>query len=278
MGTIDYKGLKFNQENFLEVNDTLVLEGPLKIFINGEIFTITMRSPGNDDELTRGLLYSEDIYKDKDENPKIDITEKDNLGHPLSINVTIDPSKIGDKYLNKRNLLSVASCGICGKTDFEALHPDIKTTNKNTAQLNPFLVGKMFSQMNDLQRTFRKSGGSHAAAAFTLNAEILSLQEDIGRHNAVDKVIGDLLLHAKLKEAKCLTVSGRISYEIVSKCFVAGIPFLAAVSAPSSLAVDFAKELGIALMAFCRDGNFTIYSHSEKIKTLKENNNWRKAI
>jgi FdhD protein len=144
-------------------------------------------------------------------------------------------------------------------------------------QLDPALVGKMFHRMNELQRTFRQSGGSHAAAAFTIDGEILSLHEDIGRHNAVDKVVGDLLLKQKLKEAKCLIVSGRISYEIVSKCFVAGIPFLAAVSAPSSLAVDFSKELGITLMAFCREGDLTVYSHPSKLKNNDISNNRLKA-
>ena len=276
MGTLHYKGFKFSQGSFLEVNDSLALEGPLKISINGTIFTITMRSPGNDEELIRGLLYSEDIYKDKTHHPILQVTETDNLGNAIVINAIIDENKIGDKYLNKRNLLSVASCGICGKTDFDTSHPGASQI-KSTMQLDPALVGKMFHRMNELQRTFRQSGGSHAAAAFTIDGEILSLHEDIGRHNAVDKVVGDLLLKQKLKEAKCLIVSGRISYEIVSKCFVAGIPFLAAVSAPSSLAVDYSKELGITLMAFCREGDLTVYSHPTKLKNNDISNNRLKA-
>lgn len=276
MGTLHYKGFKFSQGSFLEVNDSLALEGPLKISINGTIFTITMRSPGNDEELIRGLLYSEDIYKDKTHHPVLQVTETDNLGNAIAINAIIDENKIGDKYLNKRNLLSVASCGICGKTDFDTSHPGASQI-KSTMQLDPALVGKMFHRMNELQRTFRQSGGSHAAAAFTIDGEILSLHEDIGRHNAVDKVVGDLLLKQKLKEAKCLIVSGRISYEIVSKCFVAGIPFLAAISAPSSLAVDYSKELGITLMAFCREGDLTVYSHPTKLKNNDISNNRLKA-
>lgn len=276
MGTLHYKGFKFSQGSFLEVNDSLALEGPLKISINGTIFTITMRSPGNDEELIRGLLYSEDIYKDKTHHPVLQVTETDNLGNAIAINAIIDENKIGDKYLNKRNLLSVASCGICGKTDFDTSYPGASQI-KSTMQLDPALVGKMFHRMNELQRTFRQSGGSHAAAAFTIDGEILSLHEDIGRHNAVDKVVGDLLLKQKLKEAKCLIVSGRISYEIVSKCFVAGIPFLAAVSAPSSLAVDYSKELGITLMAFCREGDLTVYSHPTKLKNNDISNNRLKA-
>jgi FdhD protein len=120
--------------------------------------------------------------------------------------------------------------------------------------------------MNALQHSFHQSGGTHAAAAFTIEGELLSSMEDIGRHNAVDKVIGQLLLSKKLEEAACLTVSGRISYEIVVKCFKARIPFLAAVSAPSTLAVDYAEELGITLLAFCRQNRATCYSHTYRTK------------
>ena len=119
--------------------------------------------------------------------------------------------------------------------------------------------------MSALQFAFHQSGGTHAAAAFTLHGELLCLKEDIGRHNAVDKVIGDLILTQKLDPASCLTVSGRVSYEIIIKCFKAGIPIIAAVSAPSSLAVDYAKELGITLLAFCRDKRATCYSHPRRV-------------
>ena len=117
--------------------------------------------------------------------------------------------------------------------------------------------------MNAAQHNFKQSGGTHAAAAFSIDGELLSTMEDIGRHNAVDKVVGDLILEDKIDAAKVLTVSGRISYEIVVKCFKAKIPFLAAVSAPSSLAVDYAKELGITLFAFCREDRVTCYSNLE---------------
>ena len=119
--------------------------------------------------------------------------------------------------------------------------------------------------MKKEQPTFHQSGGSHAAAAFTNCSELLAIMEDIGRHNAVDKVIGKLINSNQLNEAKCLIVSGRISYEIVSKAFAAKIPILGAVSAPSTLAVDFAKELGITLLGFCRDNKATCYAHPERI-------------
>ena len=131
--------------------------------------------------------------------------------------------------------------------------------------IDPEIVLNMFRQMNSNQDTFRQSGGSHASAAFTKEGEMLTIREDIGRHNAVDKVIGSLLYSGKLDLARCMTVSGRISYEIVSKCYAAGIPFLAAVSAPSSMAVDMAEKMGITLLAFCRESKLTAYSNTERL-------------
>jgi len=125
--------------------------------------------------------------------------------------------------------------------------------------------------MNTFQFDFRESGGTHAAAVFTINGDLLSAMEDIGRHNAVDKAVGKLIANKQFKSAKIMTVSGRISYEIVIKCFKARIPFLAAVSAPSSLAVDYAKELGITLFAFCRDERATCYSNPQRTKINTNN-------
>lgn len=265
MSVIKYNAFQFTGSKNQPVQDDLAIEGPLSISINDEVFTITMRSPGNDEALIRGLLFTEDIYKSKTDNPKIEIVSKDNLNQTLTVNVLVNPELLGDRYLNKRNLLSVASCGICGKTELSTPTAN-HSSNSSKTQIDADLIPELFKRMNENQGTFKQSGGSHASAAFSPTGELLSLQEDIGRHNAVDKVIGDLLLHQKLNHAKILLVSGRISYEIVSKCFVAGIPVLAAVSAPSSLAVDFAKELGITLIAFCRNEKFTVYSHPDKIK------------
>ena len=129
---------------------------------------------------------------------------------------------------------------------------------------------KMFDAMKKGQPTFHQSGGSHAAAAFDSKGKLLVIMEDIGRHNAVDKVIGHLINNNLLNEAKCMVVSGRISYEIVTKVFAAKIPILGAVSAPSTLAVDFAKELGITLLGFCRENKATCYAHPQRIYTLTD--------
>ena len=257
----NYQGRKFIDGSITNVNDNLTVEQALQININGEPFSITMRTPGNDDELIRGLLYSEDIYRSS-VNLNIELAENKEKS-TTEANIEINESLLKSGYLNSRSFLSAASCGICGKTELDDIDTSCKVDDKN--QLSHANLLKMFDAMKAAQHTFHKSGGSHAAAAFTNNGELLSIREDIGRHNAVDKVIGHLINNNSLKGAKCLTVSGRISYEIISKAFAAKIPILAAVSAPSPLAVDFAKELGITLLGFCRENKATCYSHPNRI-------------
>ena len=159
----------------------------------------------------------------------------------------------------------MSSCGICGKTELDDVST-MGTKIDNIAKLDIDVLHRLFIKMNEHQYNFHKSGGTHAAVAFNLNGDLLCAKEDIGRHNAVDKVVGNLIVEGIMDEASCLTVSGRISYEIVVKCFKANIPYLAAVSAPSSLAVDYAKELGITLFAFCRDGRATCYANAQHIE------------
>jgi len=259
-----YKGKKFCDDNLIYVDDNLTVEQALQIKINNKSFTITMRTPGNDKELIRGLLYSEDVYKDLNQNIESILNEDKDKSITIA-NVTIPKKDIGNGYSNSRSLLSVSSCGICGKTELEEIDATTKLTEKDLIAI-PALY-QMFEVMQKSQPTFHQSGGSHAAAAFTTEGHVLSIKEDIGRHNAVDKVIGDLILSSQLKQATCLIVSGRISYEIVSKAFAAKIPILAAVSAPSTLAVDYAKELGVTLLGFCRENKATCYSHPHRIKS-----------
>ncbi|MCE2495278.1 MAG: formate dehydrogenase accessory sulfurtransferase FdhD [Flavobacteriales bacterium] len=168
------------------------------------------------------------------------------------------------KGLVSRSLLSVSSCGICGKTELSYLEFSGERFS-DPQRVDVELIPSLFDKMETTQHGFSASGGSHAASAFTLDGELLCTMEDIGRHNAVDKVVGDLILSDRFHKAKIMTVSGRLSYEIAIKCFKAQIPFLAAVSAPSSLAVDYAKELGITLFAFCRKNRITCYAHPERV-------------
>ena len=238
-----------------QVEDALVLEHPLQIIINGSPLSITMQTPGDERDLVRGLLYSEDIFRDKDHELHMELVTG-SQGVIDSVSVKIPDEILGDGYMNSRQLLSVASCGICGRTKFEGRSGKMS----KRAKFDYIQVPALFEKMFQSQTLFKATGGCHGVAAFSITGEMLSLREDIGRHNAMDKVIGHLLHQKRLKEAAIVLVSGRLSYEIVSKCFMAGIPALAAVSSPSTLAVDFAKELGVELMAFCRDGRLTVYS------------------
>jgi FdhD protein len=263
MATNRYQAIKYTTNIIDRVDDNLTIEEALQININGKPFSITMRTPNNDDSLIRGLLYSEDIYRG-DDNLTINYTknEEDSL---TEANIIIDEAHLKKGYSNSRNFLSASSCGICGKTELEDI--DTSCTIDENSKLKISDLHKMFELMKNEQNTFQLSGGSHAAAAFSLNGDLLCVMEDIGRHNAVDKVIGYLINTNTLNQAKVFTVSGRISYEIVSKAFAAKIPFLTAVSAPSSLAVDFAKELGITLLGFCRKDKATCYAHPNRIST-----------
>ena len=257
MQTLRYEGLRITNKSSQKVNDALVVEAALQININNSPYTVVMRTPGDDSELIRGLFYAEDIYKKK-EKLNIEFIENRKNGFSL-INVKIDKNNLGKGYLNKRTLLSVSSCGICGKQKLE----DITYEGKKLVDKMNFDTSKleaMFSEMKKQQDTFEISGGSHAASLFDKDYTLLTLKEDIGRHNAVDKVIGHLLNNNTLNQAKCLLVSGRVSYEIISKAFIAKIPILVAISACSTLAVDFAKEFGICLIGFSRGTKATIYS------------------
>ncbi|SHN03805.1 formate dehydrogenase accessory sulfurtransferase FdhD [Polaribacter sp. KT 15] len=263
MQTFIYQGLKITDSNQSSTEDNLVVEAPLQININNDAYTVVMRTPDNDFELIRGLLYAEDIYK-KSSALEFEII-KTTQNIPAIINVNISKENLGKGYLNKRTLLSVSSCGICGKQELKDLEiSGKKLSNKNLLSANN--IHKMFVKMSALQNTFKDTGGSHAAAIFDKKNNLLSIKEDIGRHNAVDKIVGDLLINNNLKAANYLLVSGRVSYEIVSKAFIAKIPVIIAVSACSSLAVDFAKEFGICLIGFTRENKMTVYANPSYIQ------------
>lgn len=257
-----HKALKFQNNTFQNVEDLLVLEESLLINVNFKPFTLTMRTPDNEEELVRGLLFTENILN-KSVPYKYTIVEKKN-GIITSVNVDIDEVNLPKEIYDKRNLLSVSSCGICGKIEKNEFL-NHKKSIQTEIKLNPLAVLKLLNQMKTEQTLFNQTGGCHGVAAFSENLELLSIQEDIGRHNATDKVIGNLLLNNNLSKAKIIVVSGRVSYEIVSKVFMAQIPFLIAVSSPSSLAVELAEELGITLLAFSRDDRFTCYSNKENL-------------
>ena len=258
-----YRATKFENHQQVEVHDALAEERALQIHINGKPFTITMRTPGSDPELVTGLLFTEDVYiADKAlDIRKIFVEDGENYD---AVNVVVHPNELNDQFFQRRSLLSVSSCGICGKKEIEDLQ---WTTSplKSSLSIPIQQVSSWFDEMQSAQKIFKHTGGSHAASAFSQNGEMLAIQEDIGRHNAVDKVIGELRINRQMAEASVLLVSGRISYELVNKAHKAQIPVLAAVSAPSSFAVDYANSKGITLLGFCRGSSATCYTWKDRI-------------
>lgn len=259
------KALKYSDGEFRVVEDNLTAEEILRISINGKPFSITMRTPGFEDELVRGILFSEGVYTDLEWDPENYVTSRNACSYITAVNVSLPEELLKTRIEGARSLPSVASCGLCGKTELDTEQP--LPALQHSLKLPPLLIEKMFSEMRNHQSDFELSGGAHAAAAFSIEGNLLEVKEDIGRHNAFDKMIGSLILKRRLSAAQIATVSGRISYEIVSKCYLAGIPFLAAVSAPSSMAVEYCEKLGITLLGFCRGANFTVYSGSKNIDT-----------
>lgn len=249
---VKYQGVKISNSETVTVDDAISVEAPLRISINSDPFTVTMRTPGFDEDLATGLLYSEDIIKDFS---KVGF-EWQNTSAMDEVNVVIDQDHLREGFMNARNFLSVSSCGVCGKTEL----PEISGTVVNSVDISLFAIEAGYAAMKKLQHNFNETGGCHAAGILNYQNKLIAVREDIGRHNAVDKAIGNLIRSNKLKDGKVLLVSGRISYEIIIKTFRAKIPILAAVSSPSSLAIDYAKELGITLLAYCRKGKMTKYT------------------
>jgi FdhD protein len=250
-----YEGLQWRSGQVQTVLDALTIEHPLSIYINQEIFSLTMQTPGDELMLACGMLFTEGVYRTP-EIPTFRMVSENRFDHIDQIWFNIPTEQLNREVLTKRTMLSSSSCGICGTTELPIVEGHLDAHHEFT----PERVWEAMQSMAQIQNAYLTSGGCHGAAAFDTNGNLLSMGEDIGRHNAVDKTIGSLLFSDQLTSARLLTVSGRVSYEIVYKCFAAGIPHLAAVSAPSSLAVDYCKELGIRLYGFCRENRMTRYA------------------
>lgn len=247
-----------NNAGVLEtVQDEVTVEEILQLSVNGNPYTTTMRTPGSEEDLIRGILWTEDVYQGL-QNPIYTITEKNKEGYITKANVTLDPQLLGSGIHTQRNLLSVTSCGICGKYEIDKELSGEKLDAQHIPTIDE--LSRSFNGMKNQQTEFAQTGGCHAAAALNQQGEFLTVKEDIGRHNAVDKVIGYLANKQVMLQATLLLVSGRVSYEIVSKCYRAKIPVLASVSAPSTMAIEYCLEKGIALFAFCRDVKATRYA------------------
>jgi FdhD protein len=262
--TTSLQGRKFTPNGREEVQDVLTNEAPLQIHVNGKPFSVTMRTPGHEADLTRGILHSENVFTNKLLPLRTMSLNIDDEGNVTEINALIDEKDLDFGFDSGRSLTSVSSCGICGKEDLSSIEL-CGHALKDNARFSLGDINGMFDQMAEVQEAFIASGGCHASAAFDQDNNLLVIREDIGRHNAVDKVIGHLLNTNEIHKAKVLLVSGRVSYEIVSKAYYAGIPILAAISAPSSLAVKIADQFGVSLLGFCRTDKLTAYSHPDRI-------------
>jgi len=245
-------------------SDTLVREEPLEIRVRGKSIAVTMRTPGHDRELAAGFLLTEGIVRQRNEIVELaPCLESDSPENTL--NVFISPSVEIDFSRLTRHVFASSSCGLCGKASIESVHQHFPPIESKRSVAVQTLI-TLPNRMRAAQQTFSKTGGLHAAAIFDLEGNLLALREDAGRHNAVDKVLGWGFLENKLPfDSHVLLVSGRASFEIVQKALAARIPIIAAVSAPSSLAVEFALESNQTLIGFLRGKTFNAYTHPKRI-------------
>ena len=237
--------------------DKVVIEKPLQIIVNDTEFSMTMQTPGDERYLVRGLLHSEGVKHSFFRDFELSEVENGTIA-----NVKVICSK---EIQGNRTLASTSSCGLCGKKNIDDLFSGVTPVDREGI-LSATGIQQIYKKVAPQQHLFKDTGGCHAASAVDENGEIICVFEDIGRHNAVDKVIGYLLEHKILERAQVLTVSGRVSFEIIQKCARANIPFLCAISAPSSLAVETAEKWGITLAAFCRADRATFYSGWHRVE------------
>lgn len=256
-------------DNAVTRAETLVVEEPLEIRLNGRPVTVTMRTPGSDIELTQGFLLTEGIIAHRDDvvtvrycKGSVDAVNTYNV-----LDVTLAADVAAPDVDITRNFYSTSSCGVCGKASLDA----VRLVSSHCPGDDPSVVAAetlsaMPQQLRDAQQVFASTGGLHAAALFATDGSTLVVREDIGRHNAVDKVIGWAVEQDRIPLSETvLLVSGRASFELTQKAVMAGIPILAAVSAPSSLAVDLAGQSGLTLVAFLRGQSMNIYTRPDRI-------------
>ena len=254
--------------------DLLATEEPLGIRLDGSALTVTMRTPGDDVELAAGFLAGEAVVRSPDDIAEIRLCDGTPCGHGDHegmgniADVLLAPGvEVGSGA--RRNFMTTSACGVCGRTSIEdvCVQPAASLESDKT-QFWPSVLAALPDRLRQAQRVFARTGGLHAAGLFTSSGELIVIREDVGRHNAVDKLVGHALLRGQLPLAGCiLLVSGRASFELVQKAVLAGIPLLAAVSAPSSLAADLAEEAGLTLAGFLRGRSMNVYTHAHRIPT-----------
>lgn len=261
--------------------DTLVAEEPLEIRLNGKPLAITMRTPGDDFALAAGFLVSEGVLGSADDLQSIVYCAGATMGVPPGpsgtgggsntynvVDVKSAPGLVLPDINLERNVYTTSSCGLCGKASLDAVRTTARFPIADTppVRLGTGLLACLPDRLRAAQRVFDRTGGLHAAALFSEDGELLDIREDVGRHNAVDKLVGRALQDGRLPLSRAvLLVSGRASFELVQKAVMAGIPMLAAVSAPSSLAVDLAAETGLTLVGFLRGSSMNVYAGEHRI-------------
>ena len=254
--------------------DLLAAEEPLGIRVDGTALTMTMRTPGDDVELAAGFLVGEAIVRGRDDIAAMRVCDGTTCGH-----LDHDEGEIGNivdiglapgvevTTAARRAFLTTSACGVCGKTSIDdiCVLPQAPLSADATV-FDPAVIASLPARLREAQRVFSSTGGLHAAGLFTAGGELLVAREDVGRHNAVDKVVGWALLRDRLPLAGCaLLVSGRASFELAQKAVLAGIPLLAAVSAPSSLAAELADEAGLTLVGFLRGESMNVYAGAQRV-------------
>jgi FdhD protein len=272
-----YKVTKFKKNRLENTEDFISIEEPLEIslkykdnekFISRSL-SITMRTPGNDEDLVRGFLFNEQII----ENIK-DIESIESFGEKVGqyniqnkIIVTLNNSKNINISKIKKDFLSNSSCGVCGKSSLDALEITKKQkASKSNPKISKDIIIKSPNTLRQNQSEFAKTGGIHASGLFSSNGDLLSLKEDVGRHNALDKLIGDSLLNGFLKpEDQFITCSGRLNFELVQKVLMTNIGLMIGVGAPTSLAIDLANRFDMTLIGFVKEDSFNIYTNNQKV-------------
>ncbi|MFG2681523.1 formate dehydrogenase accessory sulfurtransferase FdhD [Streptomyces sp. NPDC048392] len=252
--------------------DTLVAEEPLEIRLNGKPLAITMRTPGDDFALAAGFLVSEGVLAERTDLQNIVYCAGATDGGGSNTYNVVDVRTgahvpVPDITL-ERNVYTTSSCGLCGKASLDAVRTTARWPISDTppVRVTPKLLAGLPDRLRASQRVFDRTGGLHAAALFTEDGELVDVREDVGRHNAVDKLVGRALQNGGLPLSRSvLLVSGRASFELAQKAVMAGIPVLAAVSAPSSLAVDLATETGLTLVGFLRGSSMNVYAGEDRV-------------
>lgn len=254
----------------VERPDTLVVEEPLEIRVAGRPLAVTMRTPGHDMELAAGFLVSEAVVGARDELRAMRYcagATDEGLNTYNVLDVDLSPGVAPPDPSLERSFYTTSSCGLCGKASLDAVRTQTRfDVGADPLRVTAQVLSALPDRLREAQQVFEKTGGLHAAALFTADGELLVLREDVGRHNAVDKVVGWALQEGRLPLRRTvLLVSGRASFELTQKAWMAGLPLLAAVSAPSSLAVDLATEAGMTLVGFLRGATMNVYARPDRV-------------